>query len=345
MKRVPEGPRRYRRDREHKALSTKDGKGIVARFTRPKAMPMRPIALAVLMTAAQSLIGQQWWAPGACWVYKQLHLTPSLDVYMNSGDTLLDGFVAQRCMTRTCYLGSDTICNSDVWQFRDFVSLQGDVVYYKHSWTMNSPWDTLYYLGVPGDFWYPLGFDPDCDPLGKLVIADTGHVVMGGVSLRTWDIDQLDSDGVPMAEDMPFNQDPLRVIERIGGTPRVFTNIQCNPGGIIEYSYFNLLHYSDWELSTNDGLSCDLVLGSAERTSERGLTSYPNPGTDHLQLSGFGSSSAQVNVRDALGRLCFSTRNYRSGERIRAESWAPGSYYISVTDRSGNGSMLRWLKQ
>ncbi|MCB9183309.1 MAG: T9SS type A sorting domain-containing protein [Flavobacteriales bacterium] len=335
MKRVPEGPRRYRRDREHKALSAKDGKGIVARFTRPKAMHMRPIALVVLMTAAQSLMGQQWCAPGAVWTYRfqEWGGGDAVDYraeYRYTADTILDGIDARRiqCMSLGHAYGQPI---ADSWTMHE--ALSDDVVL---TWHAGSGWDTLYWFGAQiGDRWWPPLHPMTCPPQGMLEVLDTGDTLIGGLTLGTWSLGQVNEDGIAVPG--------ITLVERIGMTPREAFIDDCSL--IIEYYQPSFICYSDNDIQWPNGSDCQLTLTSSNTNLEAArLLILPNPGTDHLQLSGLGSSSAQVNVRDALGRLCFSTGNYQSGERIRTENWAPGSYCITVISATQSRT-LQWLKQ
>lgn len=307
----------------------------------------------VLLFAASRLAwGQGWWAPGACWVYEEVSIGWYLDIYMYTGDTILDGLTAQESTHRICNLyfgpgGSvDTSCVSDIWHFRDYVSLQGDVVLYKDGWSLSAPWDTLYYLGVPGDRWWPPTTAPmTCGYFGMLEIQDTGHVVIGGENLRTWSLAYLDSAGTSTwGNGQTLGSDTLAIIERIGGLPRRFGVYGYDCYGPIDPAFFRLRHYSDGQIATGMDLGCDIVLRSAEYSNASHTTLLPNPGTDHFQLSGLGSSSAQVDVHDALGRICFSTGNYRSGERIGTETWAPGIYYVTVINTTQSRT-LQWHKQ
>ncbi|HMC97952.1 MAG TPA: hypothetical protein VKG92_09870, partial [Flavobacteriales bacterium] len=114
-----------------------------------------------------------------------------------------------------------------------FTTLQANTVLSKRFYPTETNWDTLYYLGVPGDRWWPLGIGQGaCGHLGMLQIQDTGHVTIDDVYLRTWRIAILDSAGIPtpVYSYNFFEQDSVAIIERIGAVPgRAFLSIPCNP--------------------------------------------------------------------------------------------------------------------
>lgn len=295
---------------------------------------------------------QQWWAPGACWVYEQLHLSPYLDIYMYTGDTMIDGLLAQQCTRRICYLnyvsggGVDTSCVSDIWGFRDWVSLQGDVVYYKHNVAGGSPWDTLYYLGVPGDRWWPPTTQPmTCGYFGMLEIQDTGHVVIGGENLRTWSLAYLDSAGVSTwGNGQPFGSDTLAIIERIGGLPRKFPHYGYDCYGPMDPSFFRLQHYSDWQITTGSGVTCDIALRAGSRSLGTALSLNPNLGSS-FQLTGLHGRTAQLRILDMQGRsvrdgIVLSEQTY-----VEATGLPSGTYIVEVRLLDWARQFLRWVKE
>lgn len=312
----------------------------------------KTLLLFLLSVQGGGVLAQGFWAPGACWVYEQLHLSPYLDIYMYTGDTMIDGLLAQQCTRRICYLnyvsggGVDTSCVSDIWGFRDWVSLQGDVVYYKHNVAGGSPWDTLYYLGVPGDRWWPPTTQPmTCGYFGMLEIQDTGHMVIGGENLRTWSLAYLDSAGVSTwGNGQPFGSDTLAIIERIGGLPRKFPHYGYDCYGPMDPSFFRLQHYSDWQVTTGSGITCDIALGAASRSMQTAISLAPNPGAVQFSIIGI-SASASVEVRDPLGRMVHSQANLPENAPTETSTWEIGTYFVSITSGDGRRQVLRWVKQ
>ncbi len=293
---------------------------------------------------------QQWWAPGACWVYEQLHLSPYLDIYMYTGDTMIDGLLAQQCTHRICYLNYgtggvvDTSCVSDIWWFRDWVSQQGDVVYYRSSFSA-SPWDTLYYLGVPGNRWWPPNSTGSCGYFGMLEIQDTGHVVIDGANLRTWSLAYLDSAGTSTwGNGQIFGSDTLAIIERIGGLPRNFTHYGYDCFGPVDPSFFRLQHYSDWQITMGGGVTCDFALRADSRSMQTALSLHPNPGTT-FQITGLGSRPVRLRVLDMQGRVVHEGLAATEHSPVDPGDLNHGPYLVEVRLADGQREVIRWVKE
>ena len=308
--------------------------------------------LFLLSVQGGGVLAQGFWAPGACWVYEQLHVGPYLDIYMYTGDTMIDGLLAQQCTQRICYLnyvsggGVDTSCVSDIWGFRDWVSLQGDVVYYKHNVAGGSPWDTLYYLGVPGDRWWPPTAQPmTCGYFGMLEIQDTGHVMIDGVNLRTWSLAYLDSAGVSTwGNGQPFGSDTLAIIERIGGLPRKFPHYGYDCYGPMDPSFFRLQHYSDWQITTGSGVTCDIALRVGSRSLETALSLNPNPGSS-FQLTGLHGRTAQLRILDMQGRSVRDGILISERTPVDVDELPPSTYILELRFQDGARQLLCWLKE
>ena len=288
---------------------------------------------------------QGFWAPGACWVYEQLHVSPYLFVGMYTGDTVINGIVAQERTFRTCLLswasggGLDTNCLSNTWSRRDYGYQQGDIVYSKGD-DPAAAWDTLYYLGVPGDRWWPAHYTYPltCGTFGMLEIQDTGHVVIDGVNLRTWSLAYLDSAGTSTWGNEQFlGADTLAIIERIGGMLPWYT---CDP---VDQPAFRLRHYSDQQMTTGDGPACDIVLSSPSTLSSHNSI-FPNPGTDVITLSGSRSGPTKIEVRGALGRLILS-QSLPPSRQLDTSDWPAGTYFLSLISEKGEREVFRWMKQ
>ena len=312
----------------------------------------KTLLLFLLSVQGGGVLAQGFWAPGACWVYEQLHLSPYLNIYMYTGDTVIDGLLAQQCTQRICYLnnvsggGVDTSCVSDIWGFRDWVSLQGDVVYYKHNVAGGSPWDTLYYLGVPGDRWWPPTTQPmTCGYFGMLEIQDTGHVVIGGENLRTWSLAYLDSAGVSTwGNGQPFGSDTLAIIERIGGLPRKFPHYGYDCYGPMDPSFFRLQHYSDWQVTTGSGITCDIALRADGRSIETALSLNPNPGSS-FQLTGLHGRTAQLRLLDMQGRLVRDGIMISERTPVDVDELPPSTHILELRFQDGARQLLRWVKE
>jgi len=310
----------------------------------------KTLLLFLLSVQGGGVLAQGFWAPGACWVYEQLHVGPYLDIYMYTGDTMIDGLLAQQCTRRICNLnlGSggvvDTSCVSDIWGFRDWVSQQGDVVYYKGQFPP-AAWDTLYYLGVPGDRWWPPNSTGSCAYFGMLEIQDTGHVVIDGVNLRTWSLAYLDSAGtLTWGNGQALGSDTLAIIERIGGLPRKFTEYGYDCFGPIDPPFYRLQHYSDWQITTGSGVTCDIALRADDRSFQTALRLNPNPGSS-FQLAGLSGSAAQLRILDMQGRAVLDGILAQPGLTVTTSELLPGAYLVEVRLPDGRELVLRWVKE
>lgn len=263
---------------------------------------------------------------------------------MYTGDTVIDGMQVQERTTRTCLLnwasggGLDTNCLSDIWSTREYVYQLGDIVFSKVE-GFSPGWDTLYYLGTPGNRWWPAHYPYplDCGTFGMLEIQDTGHVVIDGVNLQTWDLAYLDSAGTSTWGNQQFlGADTLAIIERIGG---LFPSYTCEP---VDQPAFRLRHYSDWQMTTGGGLACDIVLPTSE-TARQLPTLVPNPGVNQFLIGGM-IDAALVEVRDVLGRVIYSEKR-RPNAWIDSSGWPPGTYFVIVGEANERRKTLRWVRQ
>ncbi len=226
---------------------------------------------------------------------------------------------------------------------RRFYSLQGNVVLDRNLFPVpGGDWDTLYFLGVPGDRWWPRYTDQTCPPLGMIEIQDTGHVIIDGINLRTWDLAYLNEAGQPIPEGNPSWGDTLGIIEHIGsmpgGPPMPCTTQNWDICGAYR------LHYSDDLISFPDETFCDITTYISTTGSSSAIVgSYPNPGTDQLTLTGLSSTSHTIEVRDPLGRL-IHTQNMAAGNAIIETSvWPSGTYFVSIV--GSELQFIKWMKE
>ena len=286
-------------------------------------------------------VAQQWLAPGACWVTYSGDLCSYMEHHEYVSDSTENGMDIQIVeWTRTPYFpGVGFLTTSSIQ--RRFYSRQGNVVLDRNLFPVpGGNWDTLYVLGVAGDRWWPRYADQTCPPLGMIEIQDTGHVVIDGISLRTWDLAYLDEFGEPIPE-WGFG-DTLGIIEHIGsmvGVPPLPCN---NPNG--ESCAVYRLHYSDDQLSFPDGTTCEITTNVAiAHPTSATLVLQPNPGTDQLAITGIASSS-RIEVRDALGRLVHSQNGPGGTASLSTNSWPSGAYFINVIASDGQ-QFRKWIKQ
>lgn len=307
-----------------------------------EAMMRAPLLFALSTFALLVQAQEQWLAPGACWDRLGTFVGPQImSRYRYVGDTVVDGYSCQMVHRR-----DDTFYPSGIWSpiFVEYYRMQGAAVMTRcDGWLCppNPPWDTLLYLGNPGDRWRGGYHDPDCYPFGILEIQDTAHVVIQGITLRTWDLARLDQNGLPIPEeDLPNYGDSLCIIERLGGNIRAFPQ-PCD-GGFIDYYWYTQTHYSDVDITLPEGSTCDLI------------TTVPQPSiptirligsNEGFSLIGLGPSVARVEVLDSQGRIAWSVPGVQEQELVEPKGLQPGMYLVAVRFSNGHQQALHWLKQ
>jgi hypothetical protein len=256
----------------------------------------------------------------------------------------VDGFEVQeeRIIERFVYQG---LPSSSFLTLKRYIRMEGNAVMYKCGGTFcqsDPVWDTLYYLGVPGDRWSSQIADPECYPHGVIEITDTGHVVIQGVSLRTWDLTYLDENGQPVPDAPSTFADSLGIIERIGcpvGNPP-----QPCGNGAVDYPAMLLLHYSDNEISIPNGSTCEIFTGTPALTYVQDKISlYPNPGSDILLINS-SSTMVGIEVGDQMGRTLPIAQQSLHLRYIPTETWSRGTYFIRITLSDGTQIVQRWIK-
>lgn len=287
---------------------------------------------------------QQFWVPGACWDLLGEHIGQSLYRYRYVGDTVVDGYSVQVVH----FTIENLIPPSNPSPiFTSFYRMQGDAVLWRCGGLFLCPpsaaWDTLYWLGVPGDRWMGDDVDPNCYPLGVIEIQDTGHVVVQGITLRTWDIAYLDENGAPIPEDvLPNFGDSLGIIERIGGN--LAPSPQPCDGAIVDYYWMTRTHYSDAEISLPEGSTCDIITGQARPTSEPPIAIAPNPGSS-FQLTGLSGSAAQLRILDMQGRSVRDGIMINERTPVDLDELPPSTYIVELRFQDGARQLLRWAKE
>lgn len=300
---------------------------------------MRKISTVVLLAGLMSnCVAQQFWAPGACWFYSD---GPNGERYSYLHDTVVDGMTLQVSLREFCYLdqlGAYQCSTGLNGPFYEYVTLQDEVVLSCD--LVSTQWDTLYWLGLPGDRWWAPGSEANCMGFaGMIEVQDTGHVVHDGISLRTWIVARLQEDGTPS----PWFTETIT--ERIGSLPRYFCPTICSTWTECEtYSLGFLGHYSDVEVSIPDGTYCDFTTAIQNTHMSAPAGAYPNPGTDQLWITGL-TTTVSIEVHDPLGRLVHSRSNLSENAPIETASWDSGTYFIAVVQANGVRDLLRWVKQ
>lgn len=302
-----------------------------------------------MLAAASSLGGmaQQWWAPGACWLYQGDAIGVLRDHhYQYTNDTVVDGMQAQVAL----YTLVEHIPNgpTNTYISKEYVTWQDNVILHRNTWPFPpypfwNDWDTLYVLGDVGDRWWPMYADTSCPPRGMVEIQSVGTTTIDGVDLDSWELAYLNIDGLPWLEPMFIPGDSLNVIARIGSRPRRPLFTSCLEDPWFDPEIIQLIHYSDNEISFPSGSGCDITTSLPDDSTSAPMIAHPNPGGDHFILDNI--TPITIAVRDALGRIVHSESRMAPAARVRTEHWSQGTYIISLAPASGEQRNIKWVKQ
>jgi hypothetical protein len=199
-------------------------------------------------------------------------------------------------------------------------------------------WDTLYWYGaVPGSTWKRPFDTGTCGPDERIVVLDTGHVIMSGVTLAYWDVEQQWEGGIT---------GPTRIIERLGWLPELLTMPACYSGEEL----VGLRCYSDEEMAVNlVDFPCRSLVGMDEVQGTHQIILSPNPGTTHITLSRVEGSLPPgphtITLFDATGRMVLEQRTTEERPMISTEHLPSGLYRIVVRDEQGAMMGTTWVKE
>ena len=302
---------------------------------------MRQYLLTFSIGISITAVAQSWCPPGATWTHQILALAIEGHVTRTFvGDTIFQGLSAQQIHETGQLISYFPQTDTTVLDGSIFTSLQGDLLLI---WTYMGPtpaWDTLHrFDALPGDRWFPPGADQVCNNgiEGMLSVMDTGHVMIDGLVLRTWDLAYLDATGEEAWSAGQF-------IERIGYNGSFIPL----PGGCIIVEYGEGLNcYSDDDISyiaPNGPEVCHLTTSTREILPIQGFDLHPNPGTDHFTMQ-LPPDDHHLEIFDQLGRSVIQLDGISDRAVIGTISLPPGIYTVRITDQKGRSLQQRWVKQ
>lgn len=282
---------------------------------------------------------QSWCPPGAQWNYSIMGLGLSGYVVRTyEGTALHQGMNAQR-IHETGFQVQDWLPPEHATTPIDRYVYTTVVDSTLLIWSDGSPalgWDTLFRFDAEiGARWHPPGFDNYCNDglAGMIMVVDTGHAVIDGITLRTWTMDYSLANGDPAGYDFNFT-------ERLG-YPNGFV---LPPAVCIIFEYGESRNcYMDFEIGQNQTawpFGCASVTAVSDNSSALVANPFPNPGTDHFTIM-LPPGTWDVVVVDALGRHVLTTRSANDRVEVGASSLSPGLYLIRV----GNSTPVKWLKE
>lgn len=309
-----------------------------------KRSPFIVIATTLLFAAPST--AQNWCPPGATWVYHTPG-DPSIFLgggarYRYEGDTLLDGYTAQRISVFTQSTiqlpWEDTATVYQSWQEDEVTRTETGMVYI---WLRDlAEWDTLYWFSAEvGDRWNPgwhQYYYESCEPTGYLEVV---NVATG------WDI------GVPVRKltlAQYYNgeeyQNSITIAERIGNMAGCW--IPRPPGwwcGTFQESGCEFRCYSDQDAFYTpwpDFIeSCAYPSTVEQYPPPAGVVSwavYPVPFSDRFTVRSVSSPTTHLVLMDFSGRELLRESFYGTAGQVETGLLAPGSYVLRFTDGHGN---------
>ena len=95
--------------------------------------------------------------------------------------------------------------------------------------------------------------------------------------------------------------------------------------------------------------SCTYPYDAVEENKDAGISVYPNPGKDVLNIR-TGLKDARVEVYDMSGRMVYGREITDYVTSINAEGWPSGSYVWKVIVGASTGSVTeaesgKWIKE
>jgi hypothetical protein len=259
------------------------------------------------------------------------------------GDTLVDGHIAQRIAHRdvmTQLWSTDTLIEQTHPDVVTRIDGSGVVL----QWSISTlQWDTLYWFSAsPGDQWTPpwTQTGEPCAQDVRWVVADTGTLVIEGVTLRTLNVWRF------MGSDTLGGMHALELfIERIGTAEGYFAPFpHC--GAIIE-CFCTFSCYTDNTVNyVRPNGACGLGLSVHENgAAPDPWTVFPNPGYDRLTiLHSSYQGPVMLEFFDPRGDLVLAKQVTREGT-IDVLPLANGLYVYRVARMDGGGVVWgRWVK-
>lgn len=289
---------------------------------------MRELSSILFFLTGLSTMAQSWSPQGAAWAY---HFDNGSQVdyrveYWYSHDTLIDGLDAKVARAHA-FGGTGGPPIDNLWW--EYSRVEDDVVY---QGDIQGNWDTLYWYGEIGDRWWPIGSPMTCPPWGMLEIVDTGHVMVGPISLRNWSVVYIDSLGESL-------NNPFTFVERMGTVPRSPEVWDCNM--IIEYFFSSFICYSDSELVSLGAAPCEVAAGIPPiEAGSPTLHIAPNPAQGMVRVGvDRWEPGSELLIFDSGGSMKDRRQLLSSEIMLPLTGAAPGPYEIVV--RAPSGRMLR----
>jgi hypothetical protein len=90
---------------------------------------------------------------------------------------------------------------------------------------------------------------------------------------------------------------------------------------------------------------CFLMTGGFTGISKNEFHIYPNPGNNWITFQSELALHGEVVIRDLSGRILLKTQINEANPSVSTQNLQQGLYVIELSDKHGNSSFMRWLKQ
>lgn len=286
---------------------------------------------------------QTWFPPEAVWHYGY-YQQPAQNGYVLHtvvGDTVIAGQACKNLSrVRESYDQLQGTYSTFVFDPLFVSESNGLVMVYC---TADGAFDTLYWMNAPpGDHWQ-LPNEPlcwNCDSLSSILVTDTGHVVISGVTVR-WSAVEID-----WGANVWFNYVDT-IYDRIGFSGIYFLPVDVSNGFSDGQSGGPFRCYEDVEIAMERFPTCDLInVGVDEHGALwRDIGLWPNPGTGELNVDpGCANCSYEIKVRDALGRSVVAGRVDQGTAAFDLPELAAGVYRVQLQLDNGTRRAASWIK-
>jgi hypothetical protein len=281
---------------------------------------MRKVFSLMALFAFLSSFAQNWCPPGATWTYEALHDNGGFIRMSYTGDTLIDGEVAQviDMFSATQTGSSGGVPVYDHIPVARITKVEGHVVYV----LQDQAWDTLYWFNASPGHSYAATHEP-CSPF---VILDDGIEWFDGIPLRWHSVGPIH-----------------RIYERMGYTWHI--ELACPPPWNIILDPAALRCYSDDQISVQlRAEDCEALVGIEDLQAHSTPTLHPNPGSDRLYVEP-AQGVLSIQMLDALGRWVHNAPITASSIAIDTSLLPGGTYLVLTTYADARRQVQRWMKE
>lgn len=298
--------------------------------------PLVTLLLAAALLLTSFTHAQSWCPSGATWVHSTGNplISEGGAQFTYTGDTVVDGFVAQRITEFNSF--TINIGNGDehvtYWGPDVTTRTETGIVFF---WLPDTQeWDTLYWFSAqPGDRWAPgweQGYNdlPICDDDTYFRVLDTATVDMNGVPLRTLTVETIHN-GEAVDQGV--------IMERIGYVNGYFIPrpIYC----FVDECLCSFGCYADDELGRypESAFQCQLSTAVEEVLNTVPWTVSPVPFSDRFTVrSPDLQAGSTLVLLDMTGRM-LQTHSFQGDVvEVDAKQLATGSYVLRMVDPRGN---------